>query len=211
MIAIILKVLQKYSPLVIRIGLVLTIILLAFKLYNSNQEIKRQLGNYNAQVYATQFWQTKNGENVARTALINLTSRELKYTKDKEIVELKTVAKNAGIKIRKLEYMLSIKADTVFIIDSIPVEKVLINDRWVYIDTLNIGDLHIKRVQDVELMTAKYEVKYNPTIYVYVSWSKEDKWRLKNLFVPRTKTYFVDVITKDKLLNVTGVKAVVKD
>ena len=210
MIPIVLTVLQKIKPLILQIVLIIIVVVLAILLYNSNKEANRQLSNYNAQVYATQFWQTKSGDNVARAAVLTLTNKEIKRSKDKEIVELKNVAKDAGLKIRKLQQMLSIKADTVFeVINKVDTIRDSA-DRLVYIDTLSIGDLHIKRVQDVLTLQAKYTVRYNPTIYIYVSWVKEDKWKLKNLFVPRTKTYYVDVITKDKLLNVVGVKAIVK-
>jgi len=210
MIPIVLTVLQKIKPFILQMALIVIVVVLAILLYNSNKEANRQLSNYNAQVYATQFWQTKSGDNVARAAVLTLTNKEIKRSKDKEIVELKEVAKDAGLKIRKLQQMLSIKADTVFeVINKVDTIRDSA-DRLVYIDTLSIGDLHIKRVQDVLTLQAKYTVRYNPTIYIYVSWVKEDKWKLKNLFVPRTKTYYVDVITKDKLLNVVGVKAIVK-
>ena len=177
---------------------------------NLTKENTRLESNYNAQVYATKFWKSKSGEHVARTAMLQLTTSEMENSKDKEIKTLYDKAKELGLKNRKLETLLSIKADTI-IQKEVDVDTVFSDhDIMVYQDSLSIGDLHVLRQQEVGTLKAKYVARYNPTIYVYVSWSKEDKWKLKNLFVPRTKTYFVDVVTSDKLINVTNIKAITK-
>ena len=177
---------------------------------NLTKENTRLESNYNAQVYATKFWKSKSGEHVARTAILQLTTSEMKNSKDKEIKTLYDKAKELGLKNRKLETLLSIKADTI-IQKEVDVDTLFSDhDIMVYQDSLSIGDLHILRQQEVGTLKAKYVARYNPTIYVYITWSKEDKWKLKNLFVPRTKTYFVDVVTSDKLINVTNIKAITK-
>lgn len=182
----------------------------ALQLFKIKKESERNYYNYTTQVQATKFWHTKTGEIIARTAILRLTTSEINNSKDKEIIKLKEVAKSANIKIRKLEQMLSISADTVFT-KEVKIDTVRINNNiLVYQDSLTIGDLKLIRQQEPNSLIAKYKIKYNPTLYIYVSWVKEDKWRLKNLFIRRPKTYYVDVITKDKLLNVTNVKAVIK-
>jgi hypothetical protein len=203
------------NKLIIKVTLITVALLLCiatfFYVKSLLNDISKYSNNYNAQVQATIFWQAKSGERVARTQAIILSKNEIINSKDIEIKALTSEYKNLGLKNRKLVAMLSIKADTIFNTtvksDTVRISKNVL----VVIDSLSIGDLHIKRVQDLATLDARYTVKYSPTIYVYVSWSKEDKWRLINLIIPRKKTYFVDVITKDKLINIVGVKAILKD
>lgn len=198
----------------LKIGILIIILIILiggfFSIKNLISERDRFESNYNAQIYATQFWKTKNGTSVARAATLVLTANEIKNSKDKDIQELVATQKDLKIKNRKLEQMLLIKADTI-IVDTSKIDTIRdTKNVLVYQDSLNIGDLHILRQQEVGTMVSKYIARYNPTLYIYVSWSKEEPWRLRNLFVYRKKTYFVDIVSKDKLLNVIGVKAIVK-
>lgn len=198
----------------LKIGILIVILVILiggfFYVKNLIGERNRFESNYSAQVYATQFWKTKNGDNVTRAAVVTLTKDEIINSKDKDIQELVNTQKELKIRNRKLESMLLVKADTTIIdnskIDTVRIDKNIL----VYQDSLNIGDLHILRQQEVGTLLSHYVARYNPTLYIYVSWSKEDPWKLRNLFVCRKKTYFVDVISKDKLLNVIGVKAIIK-
>jgi len=164
--------------------------------------------NYTASKLQTSYWKTQYGDKIARGYQEELTVKQVLSSKDKEINALVNKAKSLNIKIRRLEYMLGIQSDTIIDTVSVPV-IIRINDTiYKEIDSLTIGKLEIKRVKISNDTIATWKVHYNPTIYAYLYWEKEGKWKPINVIKPRQKLYFADIVTDDKLINVKSVKLI---
>jgi hypothetical protein len=156
------------------------------------------VGNIN-----TKIWTNKYGEVVAEGLAREMTNNEIINSKNKSINILTDKVKQQGIKIKNVEYQLSIalglSIDTLIITkhDTIIKDgKVIVNN----VDNLTIGDFKLVRTQQVNTNNSHYEISYTPTLYISISHYKEGKWRLRNLFHKRDVRYKATITTSDSLL-----------
>ena len=164
--------------------------------------------NYEAQVIQTTKWYIDDSIQSAKLQEITLSKKELLESRDKSIQDLVAYNKKLGNKIKQLEYALSValnsNADTTVPIthDTITIQgKPVVRE----LDSLTIGKPNIKRIHVVGTDSAQYSVIYNPTLYGYISWYKEGKWKFKNIFKPRNVIYQAEITSDDKFINIDKV------
>lgn len=159
---------------------------------------------YNTKVSDTKLkvWTNKFGDVVVEKSALMLTQNEFRNSTNETINTLKSKLEANGVKIKKLEYALSVETD--FNADSIVpiITDTLHTNDSVFIvqrlDSLTIGDFKLIRV---ELNNAShYNISYKPTLYIGISHYKDGKWRLRNLFHKRDIRYKVIISSSDKML-----------
>ena len=148
----------------------------------------------------TKFRIDKQGKTIAERNALELTSEQLRNSSDSTIQVLNKNIANQGVKIKNLEYAISVK--TGMRIDTTVITRIDSVDRLhiQYIDTLNIGDFHLRRSQEVGHMESKYAITYTPTLYITIERYKEGSWRIRNLFHRRPIRYKTTINSSDKLL-----------
>lgn len=169
--------------------------------------------NWISEVRNTWHWKTKYGNEVASSIAQIQTKDEIINSKDIEIKKLTENAKKLGIKIKDLQYMLSINFDT--IIDTVVhthIVSVPGETEVRYYDTLYIGNSAIYHMFDMNDSTSHYRMEMAGTLYVYYEpGKKEGKWKIKNIFVARKRLPIISVTSDNPLINLKGVKMVIVD
>ena len=148
----------------------------------------------------SELWRTKYNDLVITSAVKVQSISEAKNTSDSTIKKLVTENTKLGNKLKRTEYLLGLQMG--IDIDTIVTTKtVYLNDTtFIEIDSLQINTLKIIRNKLSSNDTAKYHIEYKPELFVSINWYKDGKWRLRNIFIPRTRIYKVDVKANDDIL-----------
>lgn len=194
---------KKYFNILVTVLCILfgTITLLSIKSCNKkNSVINRLNNNIKANEIGITYWKNKYGTIISTSMVKEVTTKELLKSKDSKVKELLDKVSKQSVKIKNLEYILNI--ETGLQIDTLTEIRIDTVDRYItnYIDSLSIGDFHLKRIQQVGTLTSKYKIEYTPTLFVSVEHYKDGKWKLRNLFHRRDIRYKVNVNTSDNLL-----------
>lgn len=172
---------------------------------------ERMENNWVSEMRNTWHWKTKYGNEVASSIAQMQTKEEIINSKDKEIKKLTETAGKLGIRIKDLQYMLSINFDT--IIDTVVKTSVVSipgEPQVKYYDTLYIGNSAIYHTFNLNDSTSHYRMEMAGTLYVYYEpGKKEGKWKIKNIFVARKRLPVISATSDNPLINLKGVKMVV--
>lgn len=154
-------------------------------------------------------WTNDSKQEVYAREALELKANELSNAADSSIQLLTKIIRQQGVKIKNLDYELSIESGLQ--IDTITNVRVDTVNRIIqqYVDSIEIGDLHIKHL--LFLKGAGYKgrfiASYTPTLYVSLS-SYKDKWKLMNLFHKRDVKYKCLVTTSDSLLKPKAIEVI---
>jgi len=186
-------------------GIVIILIIVGIVMYfTSKYRATIDRLEYNVKVNDTKVkvWTNKFGEVVAEKSALMLTQNEFKNSTNEKIETLKSKLKANDVKIKNLEYALSVEVG--FDADSIvPIitDTLRINDSVFVVqrlDSLVIGDFKLTRYEINN--TSDYKITYKPTLYIAISHYKNGKWKLRNLFHRRDIRYKATVSSSDDML-----------
>jgi len=134
-------------------------------------------------------------------------------TKDVQIQTMTEKARRQGLKIKDLEYLVSIGGD--FNMDSIvPIVLDTVHftrDNYIYIDSISVGDFRLKRTQAINSLESHYNINYTPTLYLSISHYKDGPWRVRNIFHKRDIRYRATITSSDNLLKPKELKIIKVD
>jgi len=172
---------------------------------------EKMVNNWISEIRNTWHWKTKYGNEVASSIAQMQTKEEIINSKDAEIQKLTENAKKMGIRIKDLQYMLSINFDT--IIDTVVhthIVSVPGEPEVRYYDTVYVGNSAIYHMFNPNDSTSHYRMEMAGTLYVYYEpGKKEGRWRIKNIFVARKRLPIISVTSDNPLINLKGVKMVI--
>jgi len=188
--------------LIVLLGVaILSIVLLNRRANKLRDDAERMSFNFSIANQQITRWRTVEGNYVARQEALELKAKELEKVKDSSIIALHNIIKKQGVKVKNLEYELSIESGLQ--IDTIVEVKVDTIDRYIrqMIDSIEIGDLKLRHMLFLkgDKYYGKFTASYTPTLYVGISTYK-DAWRFKNIFHRRDVKYQCIVTTSDSLL-----------
>lgn len=189
------------------------IMTLRSQLQQAKYDAAKYKSNYESEVLQTKIYRLKTGEIVAEAQARLLKSQEIIDSKEKKIQELVEYADKLNLKVKDLEFMISIAIDTTVHHDTKPI---IIHEpgttAYKEYDTLRIDSSYIYRLYDSKDSLAHYSIHLGGSLFVYFDDSqKEGKWKLVNLFKKRETHPIVTVTSNNSLLNLKDVKMVVVD
>lgn len=199
--------LKKFIGYIIAFLIIVALIIFLSKALEKKAYYK---GNYYAANDSIEYYKSANGDNIAKISALQLTSNELKYSKDKEISKLRDDLDAAGIKIRNLESVVStqlqlrdtmeiVKRDTLYVREN----NDTINRICSYYDGYNSVEIEISD----DYCYTKLDIETG----VGVIWHKEKNKELpffKRLF--SKKVMKVSIVTTNPKIKVTIVDAIKK-
>ena len=193
------------------ISLSAAISILTSKVKELKEDNVRLESNYTAQTDSVHKWVTKYGDLVSENIAEKLKVNEILGSRDKEIIKLKNYVDRLGIKIKNLEFMLSIGIDSN--VDTTANVQILYlpgETKYETFDTLRIGESYIYRRHLSGDSLAKYKIHLGGSLYVfYEGGKKQGKWKLRNLFIWRKKLPIISITSDNSLLNIKDMKLVV--
>lgn len=160
---------------------------------------------YASQIVAMQEIHTKElnsaGDTIYKTIQTYYTKDNLRESNDPTIVQL--LADFDNLKLRKVDQLFTTNAhtttkfntditrDTLIIRDTVPIK---VHEFEAY----DNGILSMERIVNTNNDSiATYEYNYSPTISGAISWHKEGKWKLKNLWNWRPKVWSISIHSND--------------
>jgi len=142
-----------------------------------------------------------NGDTIYITKMEYYTKDNIKDSKDPVILDLLNQFNN--LKLREIENLTKTNAHTniKYITNTIRDTVVLYNNDSINAseyESFNNGILSIQRIKDVNNVDSSYyKYDYKPTIYSAVSWHKEGRWRIHNIWKWRPKIWTIDMSSND--------------
>lgn len=172
---------------------------------------KKWKNNFALQLLDARHWKSKYGNLVVSSVSQSLGYEDAIYSKDEEIERLTKYADKLGIKVKDLQYLLSIQCDT--IVDTVIKTRIVSVPEVAevrYHDTLYLGNSAVYRVMNADDSTSHYIAELGGTLNVYYEpEQKQGKWRIKNLFVAREKRPVISISSGNPLISYKNVKLVV--
>ena len=201
----------KIIPLVTGIATALLLISIYLNIgMRYKREINRLQFNLKVSNVGTTIWKNKFNDFVAEASASQMKLGEIIKSNNEEIQTLVTKSKQQGIKIKNLEYLVSIGSD--FNMDSIvPIVLDTVHftrDNYIYIDSISVGDFRLKRTQLINSLESHYNISYTPTLYLSISHYKDGNWKLRNIFHKRDIRYKATVSSSDNLLKPSNIQII---
>lgn len=172
------------------------ICMLLSDLKTQKEETSRQYNNFRTMSDSSKYFKDKCGSIVLEKGTLELTSKEFKESKNKEILVLKKYINDLNIKIKRIQQT---TFTTVTLTDS---GQVVLHDT-IYRDTNSntISPIKVGIFKDrwseiqfrITADTMDFKLKTTDTLIAVYSYKFLDKWKLKNIFKWRKKELVFDV------------------
>lgn len=205
----ILNILNKYKLIILNlliIGiLIFTVTILVKRLIIADKQNIVNNENIQSLLDSIKITYDEYGRTITDLKVLTVNYTTLANSSDAKIQKLLKTTKDQDIKLKNINYLLSIESglqiDTTVITRVDTVSELIIQR----LDSLEIGSFKLRRIQ-LNDFNPKYKISYTPTLTATIYDYKIGHWKLKNLFIKRPIGYKLNIVASDSLLKPTDVK-----